>query len=86
MNMVMPNARILAGVNATSSRSSPFGQFLIAKVSLLGAEYSSSLRQPDSIRFRNVTEVLAATAAILRNRPASCWCAGISIRIRLGRW
>jgi len=36
MSMVMPDAKILAGVNAGSTRISPFGQFIIAKVAMLG--------------------------------------------------
>ena len=40
MTMVMPDARIMAGMNATKARSSPFGQFVVSKVSLLGAQCS----------------------------------------------
>ena len=31
LNLVMPDAKILAGVNVTQAKSSPFGQFLIAQ-------------------------------------------------------
>lgn len=32
MNLVMPDAKVLAGVNATSAESSPLGQFIHAKI------------------------------------------------------
>lgn len=32
MNLLMPNAKVVAGVNVEQARNSPFGQFLIARV------------------------------------------------------
>jgi hypothetical protein len=63
MTMVMPDARIMAGMNATKARSSPFGQFVVSKVSLLGAEMQPLIAATGFDPFQDVSEVLAATAA-----------------------
>jgi hypothetical protein len=63
MTMVMPDARIMAGMNATKARSSPFGQFVVSKVSLLGAEVQPLIAATGFDPFQDVSEVLAATAA-----------------------
>ena len=63
MTMVMPDARIMAGMNATKARSSPFGQFAVSKVSLLGAQMQPLITATGFDPFQDVTEVLAATTA-----------------------
>jgi hypothetical protein len=63
MTMVMPDARIMAGMNATKARTSPFGQFVVLKVSLLGAEVQPLIAASGFDPFQDVTEVLCATAA-----------------------
>jgi hypothetical protein len=63
LTMVMPDARIMAGMNATKARSTPFGQFVVSKVSLLGAEVQPLIAATGFDPFQDVTEVLAATAA-----------------------
>jgi len=63
MTMVMPDARIMAGMNATKARSSPFGQFVVSKVSLLGAQVQPLIAATGFDPFQDVTELLAATAA-----------------------
>ena len=63
MTMVMPDARIMAGMNATKARSSPFGQFVVSKVSALGAEVQPLIAATGFDPFQDVAEVLAATAA-----------------------
>jgi hypothetical protein len=63
MTMVMPDARIMAGMNATKAKSSPFGQFVVSKVSLLGAEVQPLIAATGFDPFQDVSEVLAATAA-----------------------
>ena len=63
MTMVMPDARIMAGMNATKARSSPFGQFVVSKMSLLGAQMQPLIAATGFDPFQDVTEVLCATAA-----------------------
>src|SRR5579863_996213 len=63
MNMVMPEARILAGVNATSARISPFGQFILAKVALNGQDLQKLIAATGFNPLQDVSEILAATAA-----------------------
>jgi hypothetical protein len=63
MTMVMPDARIMAGMNATKARSSPFGQFVVSKVSLLGAQMQPLITATGFDPFQDVSEVLCATAA-----------------------
>jgi hypothetical protein len=63
MTMVMPDARIMAGMNATKARSSPFGQFVVSKVSLLGAQVQPLIAATGFDPFQDITEVLCATAA-----------------------
>jgi hypothetical protein len=63
MTMVMPDARIMAGINATKARSSPFGQFVVTKVSLLGAQMQPLITATGFDPFQDVSEVLAATSA-----------------------
>lgn len=63
MTMVMPDAKIMAGMNATKARSSPFGQFVVSKVSLLGAQVQPLIAATGFDPFQDVSEVLAATAA-----------------------
>jgi hypothetical protein len=63
MTMVMPDARIIAGMNATKARTSPFGQFVVSKVSLLGAQVQPLITATGFDPFQDVTEVLGATTA-----------------------
>jgi hypothetical protein len=61
MNLVMPDAKILAGVNATSSENSPLGQFIQAKI-------AGQIPQnfPAALGFNlihNVSEILMASVA-----------------------
>src|SRR5665213_3471669 len=68
MNLVMPDARILAGVNAANAKSSPFGQFVLAKIAQLGGEPQQAIAATGFDPLQDVSEVLAATAAV-SSRP-----------------
>jgi hypothetical protein len=63
MNLVMPDAKILAGVNATTTKISPFGQFVLSKVLLQGEEVQKFIAATGFNPLQDVSEVLAATAA-----------------------
>jgi hypothetical protein len=62
MNMVMPDAKILAGVNAANTRISPLGLFVISNVAMLGAE-QKFIAATGFDPLQDVSEVLAATNA-----------------------
>ena len=63
MNLVMPDAKILAGLNATSSVLSPLGQFILSKVTQSGQFPQDLITATGFNPFQDVSEVLAATAA-----------------------
>jgi hypothetical protein len=67
LNLVMPDAKILAGVNATNARISPLGQFIISKISLAGQEPQKLFDATGFNPLQDVSEVLAATAADTSN-------------------
>jgi hypothetical protein len=63
MNMVMPDAKVLAGINATSARISPFGQFVISKMGMLGQVPQKFVAATGFDPLQDVSEILAASAA-----------------------
>jgi hypothetical protein len=60
MNLVMPDAKILAGVNATSAIASPLGQFILTKIGQIPQGFITATGFNP---LRDVSELLAATAA-----------------------
>jgi hypothetical protein len=60
MNLVMPDAKILAGVNATSAVASPLGQFVLTKIGQLPQGFITATGFNP---LHDVSEILAATAA-----------------------
>src|SRR5579863_1205823 len=60
MNLVMPDAKILAGVNATSAVASPLGQFVLTKIGQLPQGFITATGFNP---LQDVSEILAATAA-----------------------
>jgi hypothetical protein len=63
MNLVMPDAKILAGVNVTSAENSQFGQFLLSKLGLIGGVRQDFITATGFNPLQDVSEILAATAA-----------------------
>src|ERR1700691_3254289 len=63
MNLVMPDAKILAGVNVTSAENSPLGQFLLSKIGLIGGIPQDFITATGFNPLQDVSEILAATAA-----------------------
>jgi hypothetical protein len=63
LNLVMPDAKVLAGVNLTSARISPLGQFIISKISLNGNGLQKLIANTGFNPLQDVTEILAASAA-----------------------
>jgi hypothetical protein len=60
MNLVMPDAKILAGVNATNAVASPLGQFALTKIGQLPQAFITATGFNP---LQDVSEILAATAA-----------------------
>jgi hypothetical protein len=63
MNLVMPDAKILAGVNVTTAENSPLGQFLLSKIGLIGGIPQDLITATGFNPLQDVSEILAATAA-----------------------
>jgi hypothetical protein len=61
MSMVMPDAKVLAGVNAGSTRMSPLGQFILAKVATLGVGPQKFIAATGFDPLQDASELLAAT-------------------------
>src|ERR1700733_4473207 len=62
LSMVMPDAKLLAGMNAGSTFASPFGQFLIAKIPTLGEAARTFATATGFDALQDMSEVLAATS------------------------
>jgi hypothetical protein len=61
LNLVMPDAKVLAGVNATSAESSPLGQFIHAKI---GGQIPQSFITATGFNpLLDVSEILMASVA-----------------------
>jgi hypothetical protein len=63
MNLVMPDAKILGGLNVTAARISPLGQFIISRVGLTVLEPPKFIAATGFNPLQDVSEVLAATKA-----------------------
>ncbi len=63
MNLVMPDAKIVAGANVTSVLASPLGRFLVTKITASGHLQNSPFAAVGFNPLQDVTEVLAATSA-----------------------
>jgi hypothetical protein len=63
MNLVMPDAKVLAGVNVTSAKVSPFGQFVLARIAASGKPLPPFTAATGFDPRADVTELLFASAA-----------------------
>lgn len=63
MNLVMPDAKVLAGANVTSTISSPLGQFLFTKLTASGQFPFQKFTAATGFNpLQDITEILAASA------------------------
>jgi hypothetical protein len=69
MSLVMPDAKVLAGMNVTNARVSPFGQYFISKASQLSTAAQPLIAATGFDPFQDVTEVLAASTGTT-SKPA----------------
>jgi hypothetical protein len=61
LNLVMPDAQVMAGVNVTNSEISPLGTFLLAQISANDQGLQELIAQTGFDPRKDVTEVLAAS-------------------------
>jgi hypothetical protein len=62
LNLVMPDAKVLGGVNVTTAKISPLGQFLIGKAQMQNQGIQQFVAATGFNPLMDVTEVLGATA------------------------
>ena len=62
LNLAMPDARVLAGLNATSAKISPLGQFILSQVPGADAHFQAVVTLTGFDPSQDVAEVLAASA------------------------
>jgi hypothetical protein len=63
LNMVMPDARVMAGVNVTNARNSIFGQFMLAKIPAGDAGLQKLISLTGFDPRQDLSELLMATSA-----------------------
>jgi hypothetical protein len=66
LNLVMPDAKVLAGVNVTTAKASPLGQFLLARISASSGADAHLQKLISLTGFdprTDLAEILAASAA-----------------------
>jgi hypothetical protein len=61
VNMVMPDAKVVAGINVTSARNSPFGTFLLRQMSANNAQVEKFVAVSGFNPQTDLDEVLVAT-------------------------
>ena len=62
MNLVMPDAQVMGGINVTTAKTSPFGQFLLTHIAAQGGQQFETLATLTGFDpRRDLVEVLAAS-------------------------
>src|SRR5579864_2571749 len=61
MNLLMPGAKVVAGVNVEQAKNSPFGQFLLSRIQNEGAGFTKLAATTGFDPRRDLSEVLMAT-------------------------
>lgn len=84
MNLVMPDAKILAGVNVTTAENSALGQFLLSKFGVIGGIPQEFITATGFNPLQDVSEILAATSADPSNPAALVMARGTFPVDRLG--
>src|SRR5438105_1545007 len=67
MNMLMPDAKVVAGINVTQAQTSPFGQYMLSQMAKNGAGFQDFIASTGFDPRRDVTEILVATNADPQN-------------------
>jgi hypothetical protein len=63
MNLAMPDAKVLAGVNVTTAKTSPLGQFVFTQMQSSVPQLQNAITATGFDPFTDVTEVLVAGTA-----------------------
>lgn len=63
LNLVMPGAKVVSGVNVLNAKSSPFGRFAITQIESKGAGLQQLIAATGFNPLTDVTEMLAASAS-----------------------
>lgn len=61
LNLVMPDAQIMAGANVTTAKTSPFGQYLLTQIGTNDKGLQDFITQTGFDPRKDVTEILAAS-------------------------
>ncbi len=70
MNLVMPNAQVLVGVNVTNASISPFGQYVLNHIGSDDAGLQSFISVTGFDPRRDVSEILIASDAAAPGKPS----------------
>ena len=61
LNLVMPDAQVMAGVNVTTAKISPFGQYVLAQIASNDKDLQDFILKTGFDPRQDVTEILAAS-------------------------
>ena len=76
LNLVMPDAKILAGVNVASAKSSPFGQYVLAQIAPHNEELQKMAVMTGFDPRQDLVEILAATNGAAGNHSGLALASG----------
>lgn len=76
LNLVMPDAKILAGVNVASAKSSPFGQYVLAQIAPHNEELQKMAVMTGFDPRQDLVEILAATNGATGNHSGLALASG----------
>ena len=77
MNLVMPDAQVMAGVNVTSASISPLGQYVLAQIGSNDQGLQSFIASTGFDPRHDVTEILAASSGAATNRNGLVLAKGV---------
>lgn len=64
LSLLMPDAKVVAGVNVAQAKATPFGQYVLAQISLQGQELDKLQALVGLDPRRDITELLVASAGV----------------------
>src|SRR5689334_7673993 len=64
VGLMMPDAKVLAGMNIAQVRTSPYGQYLLAQIPLGHPEFQQFVQATGFDPIRDLTEVVAASSGV----------------------
>lgn len=68
LNLVMPEAQIMAGMNVTTAKISPFGQYVLSQFHSDEKSFQDLVSQTGFDPRQDVTEIMAASAGDLKSK------------------